>query len=459
MSGPATQTLAQYAFHEDPFRVTIPDLAELQLAAARECFAEKREKIRVLDRRASEVGINEIRTLDDLVPLLFSHTNYKSYPESFVDNGQWRNMSLWLGTLSTCSTANIDNDGIVTVDDWLARAHAAGHHVFASSGTSGKSSFMNQSAAERDLAIAACGAATNFALGGARPDGRFDIFTMMPAKATHKMAAFANSYYVPYSATGDKFFRLSDDPITAFDAMRPAQLRRLLAAGKIGPGEIAAYEATVAARQEKRAAEWSAWLDLIAAHRHNPIFFGLMWGTGYQIAEGLRARGVKDGDFHPDTMASFGGGTKGVPLPDDYKQQIISFYGFTPERMADTYGMSEVNGLCGKVPGTQSYSVPPWLIPLVLDKSGEVLVNPTEGVGTIEGRMAFFDVTADSHWGGIISGDKVVVEFGGGIDDVRTTLVHKVARYADLEEGEGKLTCAGSIDSYVRGSLPTAVDA
>ncbi|HET9629592.1 MAG TPA: hypothetical protein VFP14_08940, partial [Novosphingobium sp.] len=337
--------------------------------------------------------------------------------------------------------------------------HAAGHYVFASSGTSVKSSFMNQSDAERDLAIAACGAATNFALGGVRPEPRFDIFTMMPAKATHKMAEFANRYYVPFSATGSKFYRLSDDPITAFDAMRPAQLRRLLAAGKVGPAEMAAYEATVATKQAKRAAEWDAWLDLIAEHRHNPIYAGLMWGTGYQIAEGLRARGVRDGDFHPDTMASFGGGTKGVPLPEDFKQQIISFFGFTPDRMADTYGMSEVNGLCGKVPGTQSYSIPPWLIPLVLDKAGEKLINPADGKGTVEGRMAFFDVTADSHWGGIISGDKVIVEFGGGIDDVRTTMVHKIARYADLEEGEDKLTCAGSIDSYVRGSLPAAVPA
>jgi hypothetical protein len=31
--------------------------------------------------------------------------------------------------------------------------------------------------------------------------------------------------------------------------------------------------------------------------------------------------------------------------------------------------------------------------------------------------------------------------------------VRSIARYADLEEGEGKLTCAGSIDAYVRGSL------
>jgi hypothetical protein len=32
-------------------------------------------------------------------------------------------------------------------------------------------------------------------------------------------------------------------------------------------------------------------------------------------------------------------------------------------------------------------------------------------------------------------------------------MVRSIARYAELEEGEDKLTCAGTIDSYVRGSL------
>src|SRR3546814_1680927 len=87
------------------------------------------------------------------------------------------------------------------------------------------------------------------------------------------------------------------------------------------------------------------------------------------------------------------------------------------------------------------------------DLAGEKLLNPPEGKGVVEGRMAFFDVLADARWGGIISGDKVQVEFDSGLDGVRTAIVRSVARYADLAEGEDKLTCAGSIDSYVRGAI------
>src|SRR3546814_15199677 len=59
--------------------------------------------------------------------------------------------------------------------------------------------------------------------------------------------------------------------------MRPAQLRRLLAAGKISPAEIADYEKQVAVRQERRAGEMEAWLDKIAENRHDPIYVGMMW--------------------------------------------------------------------------------------------------------------------------------------------------------------------------------------
>src|SRR3546814_10429797 len=85
-------------------------------------------------------------------------------------------------------------------------------------------------------------------------------------------------------------YRLSNDPILASDAMRPAQLRRLLAAGKISPAEIADYEKQVAVRQERRAGEMEAWLDKIAENRHDPIYVGMMWGTAWQVVEALRAR-------------------------------------------------------------------------------------------------------------------------------------------------------------------------
>ena len=79
-------------------------------------------------------------------------------------------------------------------------------------------------------------------------------------------------------------------------------------------------------------------------------------------------------------------------------------------------------------------------------------LNPEDNEGVVEGRMALFDLLTDARWGGLISGDKVTVDFTPS-DEFSTGLVRSVARYQDLEEGEDKLTCAGTIDSYVRGAI------
>ena len=149
----AVETLIAYAKTADPFRNPPADLAELQLAAVRERFKERREQIKVLDKRACDAGISEINTWQDVVPLLFAHTNYKSYPEAFIDNGQWRGMNAWLQTLSAYPTGNIKVEGVRDVDDWLDNARDAGHFIFASSGTSGKSSFLNQSGKDREFTL------------------------------------------------------------------------------------------------------------------------------------------------------------------------------------------------------------------------------------------------------------------------------------------------------------------
>src|SRR5690606_41824659 len=96
--------------------------------------------------------------------------------------------------------------------------------------------------------------------------------------------------------------------------------------------------------------------------------------------------------------------------------------------------------------------MPPWIVPLILDKSAEKLRKPGDGQGVVEGRMALFDLLTDARWGGLISGDKVTVDFDSA-DGFSGPLVRSIARYQDLEEGEDKLTCACTIVSYVRGAF------
>jgi hypothetical protein len=448
----AVQTLSAYAKLPDPYRNPPPNLAALQLDAVRERFAEARDRVKVLDKRARDAGITEIRNWQDVVALLFAHTNYKSYPEAFIDNGQWKGMNAWLQTLSTHPTSNIGTEDVRDVDGWLDNARDAGHFIFASSGTSGKSSFLNQSETDREFSFPAYMAAFDLASPSFTPCQDRVVFSQMPPKGVHKLTEIVDRHFQRIARPGE-IYRVSDDPILAMETIRPVQLRRLIAAGKASPKDIVAYDEALARRQAQRTEAMERWVEIFIEKRHEPLYMGMFWGASYNLMEALRARGIKAGDFHPELVLSVGGGTKGANIPADYREQIIAYFGLDERRLPNNYGMVELSGLCPFLHDLGAYAVAPWIVPLILDKSGEKLLNPAGGKGIVEGRMAFFDILADARWGGVISGDKVTVEFAPNRAGITGPIVTSIARYADLEEGEDKLSCAGTIDAYVRGAV------
>src|ERR1700756_185279 len=109
---PIRRQLLDLIVQPDAYDQPAAQIRPLQLAAARELFAERREQIPVLRRRADETGVKEIGGFADLVPLLFSHTVYKSYPTAFVEQGRWDRMLQWLKTLSVEDPTQVDVTGV-----------------------------------------------------------------------------------------------------------------------------------------------------------------------------------------------------------------------------------------------------------------------------------------------------------------------------------------------------------
>src|SRR6266540_1411456 len=136
---------------DDAYARPTAEITPLQLQAVRELFLQRREQIPLLRKRADDAGIDDIRSLQDIVPLLFAHTVYKSYPPSFVEQGRWDRMLTWLNTLSVDDVTKVDVEGVKDVDDWIVRLWDAGHMVLATSGSSGKCSFLNHSRADSAL--------------------------------------------------------------------------------------------------------------------------------------------------------------------------------------------------------------------------------------------------------------------------------------------------------------------
>ncbi|MEU3782247.1 hypothetical protein [Streptomyces sp900129855] len=430
----------------DPFDQPADDLRKLQLEAAREAFAVHRERIPLLRTRARESGVHEITGLDDLVPLLFSHTSYKSYPVSLITAGRWDRLLRWYTTVSAVEADDVDLDGVRDIDEWTRRITAAGHRPYITSGTSGKVSFLNCDASDLSFLRDILEHLTCW------PDP-------LPPRPTRRGYLLAPAggpmrsidgfrWHADVFAQPGRTRLLTEDPMRVAELMSSALLRRRMAEGTATPQEISSFETASEAREEELGAAMARIVDDIAAHRDEPLLIAGMNNQQFTLIQALRAHGVPDGSLHPDTLVLSGGGNKGRALPDDYQAQFAAFYDGV--RRVRSYGMTELQGSC---PACEkgNYHLPPWVIPLVLDEPGERLLN-TE-LGVVEGRFAFLDVSLSGRWGGLISGDRVYVDFSP-CDCGRTgpTVLPDIRRYGDLG-GDDKITCAATLDSYVRGMI------
>ena len=76
----------------------------------------------------------------------------------------------------------------------------------------------------------------------------------------------------------------------------------------------------------------------------------------------------------------------------------------------------------------------------------------------VEGRFAFLDLAYEGRWGGIITGDKVTIDFADRCPCGRhgPTLLDNISRFAQTGGGDDHIGCAGTIDAYIRGSVAAA---
>src|SRR5262245_17805673 len=106
--GPATKRLTDLVYSADRYDIPHAELLPLQLDAANERFQVKVEQIKLLRNRAEQGAITIVESAADIVPLLFAHTAYKSYPEGWLSEGKWDRLTRWLETITSSPTNGID---------------------------------------------------------------------------------------------------------------------------------------------------------------------------------------------------------------------------------------------------------------------------------------------------------------------------------------------------------------
>jgi hypothetical protein len=220
--------------------------------------------------------------------------------------------------------------------------------------------------------------------------------------------------------------------------------------GTATPEDVAELQRSRAQQAEVRD-DMAALVGKIIDGRREPAIY---WGTPAQwwdVTQMARERGVADGEFHPDSVVMIGGGLKGVQLPPDFEEQILGFLGLDATRVHRGYGMAELATPMFTACIESRYHLPPWIVPMILDREG---VNLLDADGKeISGRLALFDVCVEARWGGLITGDHVTADFSPCPCGRAGFTVRNISRYSDLSEGEDKITCSATVDTYVKGMV------
>lgn len=446
--GLATEKLTRLVSAPDRFDIPWRDLVASQVAAANERFQERRGAIKLLGHRASEGGVTEVRDLAGIVPLLFAHTTYKSYPEGWLSEQKWERLGRWLETVSAHPVTGVDLDGVRDIDDWIDRLSKAGHFVSCSSGTTGKSAMLNASACDMEWSRQETIGAFSWGA-GVEPRRDRRVFGLAPVASVPRNLVVQSAFRDAFGKVGAEPFRYPVPPITIGQITGMVALRKAIADGTAKPGDLAVYERISAERQEAMDSAVGVSAQALIEARKEKLFLSGMWASLYRIAEAVRAMGFSAKDFDAENTIYVGGGLKGASLPPDYREFVYDTFNLQPERVFQMYGMQEINSSLPRCHAGR-YHAPPWLICLPLDQEGENLLALSENE-EIEGRAAFFDLSLDGRWGGVISGDKVQVHFGCcECGHQGPSIGDDISRYADLPGGD-KISCSGTIDAYVRG--------
>jgi hypothetical protein len=434
---------------EELFTLSKEEVEDAQREAISRRFATLRPQIAALRNLAELQGVERVAGFDDVVPVLFDHRVYKSYPAHLVEQRQFGRLTGWLRRLTVHDITDVAVADITSVDAWLSRLSertplSVGH----TTGTNGKLSFIPRSDDEW-LAFS---------------DAHFDEWRALSGYDFRKetMPRFSLGYRRTHYWLGAKLsarlaeadaggvenrpyqFALSADLLSLAARLRTAEERGELKNLDIDP-RVLEERAQLIEQGRRRKEDLQRWFDNLAeAHRGQRVRISGSTPDMVQLALQGRERGMVC-SFAEGSVLHSGGGMKGFKdAPPDWEQLLTDF--FAINHRCARYAMTEcLSGAprCDK----GFYHFLPYWVPILLDENFQAV--PREGTRT--GRLAFVDLLADSYWGGFITGDRVTIYWDYDCDcGWRSPRIDgDIVRFAELlGTQDDKLTCAGITNAY-----------
>ncbi len=437
------------ATNEELFSLEADFVHRVQLAGARKRFEYFIPRIKALKKLADEQNISEITSLNDLAPILFQHTVYKSYPLAFIEKKKFDKLTAWLDKLTTHDLSTIVTNECNSIDSWLEAIEKQSNiRIVHSTGTSGKLSFLPRSESEMDNFKQAFYLFIEVLTGVNPHTTHMPVF--FPSFADgRQLAQRVLSRFGPMLAGSEGEYHTAIPGYLSADFMSLAgRLQAAKAKGELGKLQMLkalSYNKGELIRLKRNRPKYmAAFFDnMISNYRGRQVF---MLGTLTSMIEAA-LEGEKQGLSHvfaPNSAIVTGGGLKGQTVPDDWYERICTFYGVKSIR--DGYGMTETTGY---MPSCEQnhYHIYPHFIPFVFDLvDGQVL--PRKGIQT--GRFGFYDLLTESYWGGFLTGDEVTIHWDEQCTCGRTGpwLEKSIHRISEKNDGDDKISCAGSQEAY-----------
>jgi len=438
---------AEYDYR-DLFSLDRAEREAVQLEAIKLRFARLKDKIPALTKLVEKQGVERIDRLEDVLTICFDHRVLKNYPLAILENRDFPKLTAWLNKLTLHDLTKVDLTGLKTLDEWIERLEAYGMIIATSSGTTGKLSFVARSKNELGAWRASWFRMNHAATGVDPVTNKVPSFSpgyrsgnQMSMKTSklfaEEMYGGRENYHTLYSA------HMSTDLVALSGKMQAAEEKGEL--DRLGLDPVLIEQRRQMIEQGRRKADdVQAWFEkLIGEFRGQKVKIGGLFADLYRVAQTGMDKGIRC-EFAPGTLVMGGGGMKGFKTaPDNWQEIVKEFFG--AERLITLYGFSE-NIAQAPQCSHGYYHFFPYTVPMLMGPDGAPL--PREGVQ--KGRLAVFDLLAESYWGGFVSGDEVTLhvddECGCGWKGPR--IEKGIRRYSEMEGGDDKITCAGSVTAY-----------
>jgi hypothetical protein len=449
--------ISQYGYKNsnDLFAITRDEAETLQLRWVQRRFEELTPKITALKEQADQHGVSQIGNLNDAVPLLYNHTVFKSYPMSLLEKNRFDQLTRWFDRLTPIDLSNIDASKCQGIDEWMTLMETkAPFKIFHTSGTTGKLSFIPRTTLEYDLWMNTLLKNIRYPFGASKQETPGTDLRLPVIYPTVRHGRYVSQLSLAYMAehlapSPDQVYTLNNgtlsaDLVSLSGRIRVAQAKGELSKMKLSEAQRVAFKRYLDELQH-RPEETALFFKRITEQlRGKRVFVSAVTNALFQAAQEGRTRGIR-GVFAPDSWGLTGGGSKGTTLPPDWKDILVEFSGIPISQWDNNYGTSELTGpMSGCSKGY--YHIPAYIIPFLLDPvTGAVL--PRRDTQT--GRFAAFDALAQNMWGGIVTGDKLTIEWDRDCDCGRKgAYIHdNVERYSESVTGDDKVTCSSTVDN------------